>query len=836
MASNKNIFCVTNPAKITDALIHVIGATDDLSDVLLFLPSRRAVRTVERALVAKIGHAVILPQMIPLGTGPDFSDETPTTTDKNIVSDTSRVIALCRLLASDGYVGTIANALPLARDLIRMTDYLENEGINISDINWNDVIDERFAAHFQHKAKILSLIGRVMPEIFPGCITHAAKRNSDIRKWIDILGNQPCPYRMVIVCASTASVPATSDLMAHIAQMPNGRIILPGKISGRTCDMELSTNPYNSEFKFLNRIGVTPHDVEPIDVGHSAIDFMNTAFGNDVSDYANASDISHVNMIECQTEAAEAATVAEITIRARNENKSVLVITPDAAGNQRIAAAFAARGIVADFSGGIPGTMHNAGRAILNVFDNWIEHGTNEFTRRFSNANGNLFQMLQDMVDSHELNFTPEIDLDDESVVEIFVAIRNLSNAISDLGIKIDIHDARALIMDTLSGISIRGSINDNADVVVLGTIESRMQTADVVILTGLNDGMFPARGYENTWLPRFTAEKIGLPPSDRKVSLMALDFMNLTCGKSVYWTRSRISGGVQTIESRFISRVIARAGMVQTNNEIINAVKNMDCPSPRPLNHSQFTPPADWSDVYVTELEKLIHNPYAFYVSHILRLRPIDDYWVGPDARTFGNLVHDAVKDAPHGATADMIVNIMDSRAHKILGNGGILFHFWHRRFLEIAPIIADELRIFTNARSEISGHVKIAGRNVRARADRVWPDGVMDIKTGSAPNKTQLMSGNMPQLPIEAFILKSGGFPFPRTQTPVMRFLQLKNNDVRVIEYDTETTKMMMNAAFNKVTELFNMYSAGGAAYEYHDTNDAKYHEYDDFARVRD
>ena len=66
-----------------------------------------------------------------------------------------------------------------------------------------------------------------------------------------------------------------------------------------------------------------------------------------------------------------------------------------------------------------------------------------------------------------------------------------------------------------------------------------------------------------------------------------------------------------------------------------------------------------------------------------------------------------------------------------------------------------------------------------------------------------------------------------------PVMKFLQLKNNDVRTIEYDAGTTEMMIDAAITKVTELFNMYSAGGAPYEYFESSDSKYKQYDDFAR---
>ena len=239
--------------------------------------------------------------------------------------------------------------------------------------------------------------------------------------------------------------------------------------------------------------------------------------------------------------------------------------------------------------------------------------------------------------------------------------------------------------------------------------------------------------------------------------------------------------------------------------------------------------PPADWSDVYVTELEHLIHNPYSFYVRHILRLRVLDDYWVGVDARDFGNLVHDVIEHAVD-LRPDVLVAEMDRRALERLGAGSVIFHFWHKRFVEIAPVIANELASVENAYAEIGGCVKIAGRNVRARADRIWDGGVMDVKTGAAPTKSQLAQGNMPQLPLEAYILQQGGFPIKtsvQSRAPIMRFLQLRNNDVRVIEYDSEKTAEMMRTAVEKTTDLFNMYSAGGAAYEYRETNDQKYEE---------
>ena len=831
MALNNGIFYATNPARMADALWMIMAESGvDISDMLIFLPSRRAVRTVEKMIAERSGGVAILPTLVALGEGADEDVDEADAAD--VISNVERVAILTRLLAADANVGNYTTALSVAHDLVRMQDYMENEGVDAATVDWGTLVGEKYAAHFQSKAKILNVLSEFMATYANGRIAATAARNRDIRAWVNHLDK----YKLVIVCASTASVPATADLMEAVAKCAHGRIILSGKIDGRTADFELDTNPYNSEYRFLSRLGLGAGDVQPIDVGESKIDFMNYAFGNDCAPRDIDADLSNCHLITVPREAVEADVVAEIAVRAINENKSVLVITPDAAGNQRIAGALRNRGLDADFSGGVPATMTAPGRAILNLFDAWIEQKSNAFDKIYAEQNHDLFNTIAAIVDLYMSQMQPGFVADE--YVAIWSALREMSNALNVAEIELNVADARVFIADALAGVSIRAAMNDGARVVVLGTIESRMQTADVVILTGLNEGMFPSRGYENAWLPRATAEKIGLPSPNRKVSLQALDFMNLSCGKCVYWLRSGVAGGVQTTESRFISRVIARRGSFQTDTEILDAVMARDNVPLCPLDYSVPMPPADWSDVYVTELEHLIHNPYSFYVKHILRLRVLDDYWVGPDARDFGNLVHDVIEHATD-LRPDVLVAQMDKRALEKLGAGSVIFHFWHKRFVEIAPIIANELGAQENAYAEIGGIVKIAGRNVRARADRIWDGGVLDVKTGSAPNKSQLEQGNMPQLPLEAYILQSGGFPIKttlRSRTPIMRFLQLKNNDARVIEYDAETTAQMMQAAVDKTTELFNIYSAGGAGYEYRETGDQKYKAYDDLARVKD
>lgn len=831
MALN-NIFFSSNPINLPDCLWKIVGHSgNDFSDDIIFLPSRRAVRTVEKLFVRKAGGAVLLPRLIALGEAPDEEPDFEIQ-DKDTVSNTERLVVLSKLLLADPSIKNFGAAISVAHDLLRMQDYLENESVNAADINWTDFVDEKYAVHFREKAKFLSLVSGALPQIFKGKITSTQKRNTGIRSWIGNLNN----YNRVIVCGSTASVRPSADLMRHIAGLSNGYIILPGKISGNTSDFELDTNPYVSQYSFLKSVDADILDIKEIDTGSSDIDFYNSAFGNTGQKFDKK---CRAKLIECARESEEAAVAAEIAVRAMKNNKTVLIITPDSAGNQRIAQAFEARGITADFSGGRSGGQMPAARAILNFLDEVIEDKSDDFEKVLQKNNFNLFDAFSEIIDTTEYDFSPVFEIDSDESAAVWGCVLQLSDALFENGINLDVADIRAAIADSLSGVSVRGKMKPDAKIAVLGTIESRMQSADIIILTGLNEGMFPARGYKNAWLPKHITEKIGLPSEDRKVSLMALDFMNLSCGQQVYWLRSKTAGSSQTSPSRFISRASVASNGIDSNDDILVAVRSFDDVPHHSLDYIAPRPPADVSDVYVTALELLIHNPYAFYCRHFLKLYPMRDFWEQPDARDFGNLVHDVIEELSESdlKTVDKIIEILDKKAREILPAGSAIFAFWHKRFIDMAPAIEQMFISSPSGLAEVIGSVKIAGRVVKAKADRIWDGYVLDIKTGAAPSKNKLLQATMPQLPLEAYIMQCGGFPSGSgASAPVIQFLQLQNKNVKLIEYDSGTVQEMIDESLDKFSQLFGRYSKDAEEYEYREQTEIKYHIYDDLARVDD
>ncbi|MBQ7409123.1 MAG: PD-(D/E)XK nuclease family protein, partial [Alphaproteobacteria bacterium] len=554
----------------------------------------------------------------------------------------------------------------------------------------------------------------------------------------------------------------------------------------------------------------------------------------------------------------------QLAIDAVNQNKNVLIVTPDKAVNQRIRAevdnynAQSENKIAVDFSAGVPGNMTKLGRAILNLMDDFINDKDSPFDKLLQEYDFDLYELLVDFMENYYdkgykyYEIRPSISYENKDDFPIWQSIKNMSDVLknfckelSDVGIYLTVYDIRAFLDDAIKTVSVRYPCPKDCKISVLGTIEARMQTADVVILTGLNEDMFPALGYKSFWISKSAAEKIGMPSPNKKVSLMSLDFMTLSCAPKVYWLRTTQSGGSVNLESRFISRVRVYCDKVDSDDKLLELVNNRDVVKDDPIKDSAIPKDVDTSDVFVTELETLINNPYNFYVKHILRLKPQDDYWIIPDQRNFGNIIHDVIENHL-GKSKEELVALMDEQVKDVEKEYPVLFKFWHERFEEIAKYVSglaegDKGNIM-KAEIEREGHVELefegGKRTIRAKADIVWPEGVMDIKTGAIPEDKDLESGDKPQIPLEGYILQNNGFDgieSDTTKIPVLQFLQLKKNSRRIVSFTGEEAENIIQGSVNRIKALFAEYAKAGVEYEYINQEDPKsfYTDCDDFAR---
>jgi ATP-dependent helicase/nuclease subunit B len=347
-------------------------------------------------------------------------------------------------------------------------------------------------------------------------------------------------------------------------------------------------------------------------------------------------------------------------------------------------------------------------------------------------------------------------------------------------------------VFDALAGPEIvRLPADPGARIRVLGLPEARLLDADCVVLAGLVEGSWPGDPKLDPWLNRAMRASFGIDPPERRIGLAAHDFCQLLGNPRVVMTRAAKKGGVPTVPSRWLQRLHAVAGpdvwaglvargagplALAVALDRVDAVRPVTRPDPKP---PVMLRPARLS---VTEIETLQRDPYAVYARHVLQLAPLEPLDQTPGAAERGTLIH-GVLDAytrevsRRGPPADPVAWLLEhGRRHFApYWDDPSVRAVWWPRFTRIARWFAgadaERRRDFPTVHAEDFGRIAwetTAGRSFAlvTKADRidVSADGraeIVDYKTGSVPSDKKVLVGLNPQLPLEAAVLRNGGFP---------------------------------------------------------------------------
>ena len=109
--------------------------------------------------------------------------------------------------------------------------------------------------------------------------------------------------------------------------------------------------------------------------------------------------------------------------------------------------------------------------------------------------------------------------------------------------------------------VAVRPPYGQHPRIAIWGLLEARLQHADLLVLGGLNEGVWPALPAPDPWLaPRIRAE-LGLPSLERRIGLAAHDFATALGARQVLVTRARRDARAPAIASRFWLRLEAMTG-----------------------------------------------------------------------------------------------------------------------------------------------------------------------------------------------------------------------------------------------------------------------------------
>src|SRR5262245_53252928 len=266
-----------------------LGTADPLAlaTATIYLPTQRACRLMrDRFLDAAEASAAILPRIVALG---DVDEDeivfaqaaTGALALPLALSSFERRMLLAQLVLKwagriapheKGEASLVANnpasALALADDLARLMDDMTTRGVPWERLD--QLVPDALDRYWQLTLEFLKIARDAWPKILAerGVIEQAARRDALIKaEAARLAAHTDGP---VIAAGSTGSMPATAELIAPIAKLPHGAVVLPGldtELDESTWDLiggsdaPAAGHPQFAMHALLQRIGITREEV-----------------------------------------------------------------------------------------------------------------------------------------------------------------------------------------------------------------------------------------------------------------------------------------------------------------------------------------------------------------------------------------------------------------------------------------------------------------------------------------------------------------------------------------------------------------------------------------------
>ncbi|HET9398632.1 MAG TPA: PD-(D/E)XK nuclease family protein [Sphingomicrobium sp.] len=834
----------------------------------ILLPNNRAVRTVTDAFVRASEGGLVLPRLIAIGD-PDLDERIggaldPIDLAEDIppaIEPLERQLILARFMR-DEEAGA-AEAMRLAAELARTMDQLAIEEVPASRLidavkeapelasHWLQSID-RFRAVLDRWPALLSQRGVIDLADRRSRLLHALAR-----KW----SSRP-PPGFTLAAGITTSAPAVAAILARVARLDQGAVVLPALADARAMPDEEwdalgpddegrgeESHPQFHLKRLIQRIGVAREEVMPWRGGGRAA--SSSARGRAVAQAMTAPRFSDkwtrlstverrltgIKVAELPDPASEAQAIA-IALREAVEmpGRTAALVTPDRNLAARVSAHLQRWGIEADDSAGQPLSRMPGGTLLLAVAAAAVENlapvpllallkhplvggqgedrmqwldcvrqldlglrgprppaGLDGLDRCFEGKAERAWRYVRPHVAqlagaagrtslagfatylretaAHLAGDAAWRGPDGRLAAELLAKLEQSPDAPS---VTLAPEDVVPVLRGLMDGVPVRRPYGGHPRIFIWGLLEARLQKADLMILGGMNEGVWPSLPSPDPWLAPQVRRALGLPGLEFRTGLAAHDFMSALGAPHALLTRARRDGRSPTVASRLWLRLQAMTGGMARDQRLERLAVALDASAgAEPARRPAPKPPIEARPkrIAVTDLDRLRADPFAFYAKTILKLRPEEPVDAEHHAAWKGTAVHEVLEAwfkqdncDPAKLRARAEAMIADEAIHPMLRT------LWAPRLMEAIDWIASEVAKdqATGRRpilAEQKGEAEIAGVTLHGRVDRIdrLPDGrlaIVDYKTGKAPAKKAVAEGFALQLGLLSLIAQSGGF----------------------------------------------------------------------------
>lgn len=307
----------------------------------------------------------------------------------------------------------------------------------------------------------------------------------------------------------------------------------------------------------------------------------------------------------------------------------------------------------------------------------------------------------------------------------------------------------------------------------IIGLMEARVEVADIIFVTNLEEGILPRSPNPDAWLSPSLREKLGLDTREELVGLQAQDFFQTLQGApKVILCYCKTANGLQQLPSRFWYQV--ESSPYPHASGIFKALETHKYEKQGPdhppsISGGYLQPPTINAShkpkkLSLSAVKLLMEDSYGFYAKYVLKLRPL---WVFDDdhhALIFGQALHEAL---------DRFIKEGGTFSHSDLAQLQRVIEKTYSK-IPLTPMVKERLAGFsswicsyptleevgTEVTFEKILQVEEHTFTLYGRADRIDKAGnllkIIDYKTGTPPSLKMIQKGYAPQLPLEGFLIQ--------------------------------------------------------------------------------
>ncbi len=283
-AGGPKVFSIPVYRSFADALVTGVLSSQGkdrlaLARGMILVPNNRAIRAVTDGFVRQAETGLLLPRIVAIGDAgeaPGVALDDINTDIPPAVDSLTRRMILARLVQQErSLIGQrigAAEAIRLATELASTLDELIAEDLSPGDLRDLQVGPE-LAGHWQKSLDLFATVIERWPEELArlGRIDLPERRNRLLRglanRW-----RETSPSHFVIAAGVTSSAKSIADLLAVVARLPDGSVVLPGldlaspdaewdAIAGDESHAPIETHPQHHLRLLLDRLRVSRAEV-----------------------------------------------------------------------------------------------------------------------------------------------------------------------------------------------------------------------------------------------------------------------------------------------------------------------------------------------------------------------------------------------------------------------------------------------------------------------------------------------------------------------------------------------------------------------------------------------